>query len=76
MHFKVMDVMVVDSNLLQCLLQTDIQKITKKIQWKIQTLHKDFSPRNLNWENQHILYSFICDTLFTIQYVNVLTYTE
>jgi hypothetical protein len=34
-------------------------KRTKKIQWKIQTLHRDFSPRNPNRENQHILYSFI-----------------
>jgi hypothetical protein len=40
----------------------------KKIQCKIQTLHRYFSPRNPNRENQHILYSFICDTLFTIKY--------
>ena len=29
------------------------------MQWKIHTLYKDFSPRNPNRENQHILYSFI-----------------
>jgi hypothetical protein len=29
------------------------------IQWKIQTLHRYFSPGNPNWENQHILYPFI-----------------
>ena len=46
----------VNSNLVQYLLQTDIQKRTKKIQWQIQTLHRDFSPRNPNRENQHILY--------------------
>jgi hypothetical protein len=47
---------LVNSNLVQYLLQTDIQKRTKKIQWKIQTLHRDFSPGNPNRENQHILY--------------------
>ena len=31
----------------------------EKIQWKMQTLHRDFSSGNPNWENQHILYSFI-----------------
>jgi hypothetical protein len=46
----------VNSNLVQYLLQTDIQKRTKKIQWQIQTLHRDFSPGNPNRENQHILY--------------------
>jgi hypothetical protein len=46
----------VDSNLVQYLLQTDIQKRIEKIQWKIQTLHIDFSPGNPNRENQHILY--------------------
>jgi hypothetical protein len=44
------------SNLVQYLLQTDIQKRTEKIQWQIQTLHRDFSPGNPNRENQHILY--------------------
>jgi hypothetical protein len=38
----------VNSNLVQYLLQTDIQKRTEKIQWKIQTLHRDFSPENPN----------------------------
>jgi hypothetical protein len=50
------DVLVVNSNLVQYLLQTDIQKRTEKIQWQIQTLHRDFSPGNPNRENQHILY--------------------
>jgi hypothetical protein len=58
----------VNSNLVQYLLQTDIQKRTEKIQWQIQTLHRDFSPGNPNRENQHILYSYNCVTLFTIQY--------
>jgi hypothetical protein len=49
----------VNSNLVQYLLQTDIQKRTEKIQWQIQTLHRYFSPGNPNRENQHILYSFI-----------------
>jgi hypothetical protein len=56
----------VNSNLVQYLLQTDIQKRTEKIQWKIQTLHRDFSPGNPNWENQHILYSYI--VLHCLQY--------
>jgi hypothetical protein len=47
---------IVNPNLVQYLLQTDIQKRTEKIQWKIQTLHRDFSPGNPNRENQHILY--------------------
>jgi hypothetical protein len=47
---------IVNSNLVQYLLQTDIQKRTEKIQWQIQTLHRDFSPGNPNRENQHILY--------------------
>jgi hypothetical protein len=34
----------VNSNLVQYLLQTDIQKRTEKIQWQTQTLHRDFSP--------------------------------
>ena len=34
----------VNSNLVQYLLKTDIHKRTKKIQWQIQTLHRDFSP--------------------------------
>jgi hypothetical protein len=46
----------VNSNLVQYLLQTDIQKRTEKMQWQIQTLHRDFSPGNPNRENQHILY--------------------
>jgi hypothetical protein len=46
----------VNSNLVQYLLQTDIQKRTEKIQWQIQTLHRDFSLGNPNRENQHILY--------------------
>jgi hypothetical protein len=46
----------VNSNLVQYLLQTDIQKRIEKIQWQIQTLHRDFSPGNPNRENQHILY--------------------
>jgi reverse gyrase len=65
---EVEDLRVVNSNLVQYLLQTDIQKRTEKIQWQIQTLHRDFSPGNPNWENQHILYSYNCVTLFTIQY--------
>jgi hypothetical protein len=56
----------VNSNLVQYLLQTDIQKRTEKIQWKIQTLHRDFSPGNPNRENQHILYSYI--VLHCLQY--------
>ena len=40
----------VNSNLVQYLLQTDIQKRTEKIQWQIQTLHRDFSPGNPNRE--------------------------
>jgi hypothetical protein len=32
----------VNSNLVQYLLQTDIQKRTENIQWQIQTLHRDF----------------------------------
>jgi hypothetical protein len=47
---------IVNSNLVQYLLQTDIQKRTEKMQWQIQTLHRDFSPGNPNRENQHILY--------------------
>jgi hypothetical protein len=47
---------IVNSNLLQYLLQIDIQKRIEKIQWQIQTLHRDFSPGNPNRENQHILY--------------------
>jgi hypothetical protein len=47
---------IVNSNLVQYLLQTDIQRRTEKIQWQIQTLHRDFSPENPNRENQHILY--------------------
>jgi hypothetical protein len=46
----------INSNLVQYLLQSDIQKRTEKIQWQIQTLHRDFSPGNPNRENQHILY--------------------
>jgi hypothetical protein len=57
---------VVNSNLVQYLLQTDIQKRTEKIQWQIQTLHRDFSPGNPNRENQHILYSYI--VLHCLQY--------
>jgi hypothetical protein len=57
---------VVNPNLVQYLLQTDIQKRTEKIQWQIQTLHRDFSPGNPNRENQHILYSFI--VLHCLQY--------
>jgi hypothetical protein len=56
----------VNSNLVQYLLQTDIQKRTEKIQWQIQTLHRDFSPGNPNRENQHILYSYI--VLHCLQY--------
>jgi hypothetical protein len=56
----------VNSNLVQYLLQTDIQKRTEKIQWQIQTLHRDFSPGNPNRENQHILYSYIM--LHCLQY--------
>ena len=41
----------VNSNLVQYLLQTVIQKRTEKIQWQIQTLHRDFSPGNPNREN-------------------------
>jgi hypothetical protein len=48
--------LTVNSNLVQYLLQTDIQKRTEKMQWQIQTLHRDFSPGNPNRENQHILY--------------------
>ena len=48
--------MSVNSNLVQYLLQTDIKKRTEKIQWQIQTLHRDFSLGNPNRENQHILY--------------------
>jgi hypothetical protein len=36
-----------------------LSKRTEKMQWKIQTLHRDFSPGNPNRENQHLLYSFI-----------------
>jgi hypothetical protein len=57
---------IVNSNLVQYLLQTDIQKRTEKIQWQIQTLHRDFSPGNPNRENQHILYSYI--VLHCLQY--------
>jgi hypothetical protein len=39
----------VNSNLVQYLLQIDIQKRTENIQWKIQTLHRDFSPGNPNY---------------------------
>jgi hypothetical protein len=56
----------VNSNLVQYLLQIDIQKRTEKIQWQIQTLHRDFSPGNPNRENQHILYSYI--VLHCLQY--------
>jgi hypothetical protein len=59
-------VVIVNSNLVQYLLQTDIQKRTEKIQWQIQTLHRDFSPGNPNRENQHILYSYI--VLHCLQY--------
>jgi hypothetical protein len=55
-HEEVGELVVVNSNLVQYLLQTDIQKRTEKIQWQIQTLHRDFSPGNPNRENQHILY--------------------
>jgi hypothetical protein len=59
-HWKVfeddLEVKSVNSNLVQYLLQTDIQKRTEKMQWQIQTLHRDFSPGNPNRENQHILY--------------------
>jgi hypothetical protein len=58
--------LTVNSNLVQYLLQTDIQKRTEKIQWQIQTLHRDFSPGNPNRENQHILYSYI--VLHCLQY--------
>src|ERR1700722_11726134 len=58
----------VNPNLVQYLLQTDIQKRAENIQWQIQTLHRDFSSGNPNRENQHILYSYNCVTLFTIQY--------
>jgi hypothetical protein len=57
---------IVNSNLVQYLLQTDIQKRTEKIQWQIQTLHRDFSPGNPNRENHHILYSYI--VLHCLQY--------
>jgi hypothetical protein len=56
----------VNYNLVQCLLYTNIHKRIENIQWKIQTLHRDFSPRNPNRENQHILYSFI--VLHCLQY--------
>ena len=36
----------VNSNLVQYLLQTDIQKRTEKMQCQIQTLHRDFPPGN------------------------------
>jgi hypothetical protein len=65
-HYE--DTRSVNSNLVQYLLQTNIKKRTKKIQWQIQTLHRDFSPGNPNRENQYILYSYPCVTLFTIQY--------
>jgi hypothetical protein len=35
------------------------RKRTKKLQRKIQTLHRDFSCGNPNRKNYHILYSFI-----------------
>jgi hypothetical protein len=57
---------LVNSNLVQYLLQTDIKKRTEKIQWQIQTLHRDFSLGNPNRENQHILYSYI--VLHCLQY--------
>ena len=56
----------VNYNLVQYLLQIDIQKRTEKIQWQIQTLHRDFSPGNPNQENQHILYAYI--VLHCLQY--------
>jgi hypothetical protein len=58
----------VNSNLVQYLLQIDIQKRTEKIQWKIQTLHKDFSPGNPNWEKPTYIIFIHHVTLFTIQY--------
>ena len=57
--FSRFTVIPVNSNLVQYLLQTDIQKRIEKIQWQIQTFHRDFSPGNPNRENQHILYSSI-----------------
>jgi hypothetical protein len=65
-HVKLENPHDVNSNLVQYLLQTDIQKRTEKIQWQIQTLHRVFSPGNPNWENQHILYSYI--VLHCLQY--------
>jgi hypothetical protein len=60
----------VNSNLVQYLLQTDIQKRTEKIQWQIQTLHRDFSPGNPNRENQHILYSYtLCYIVYNTIYI-------
>ena len=56
MYVPTHQLLVVNSNLVQYLLQTDIQKRTENIQWQIQTLHRDFSPGNPNRENQHILY--------------------
>jgi hypothetical protein len=64
--FPIKKIRCVNSNLVQYLLQTDIQKRTEKIQWQIQTLHRDFSPGNPNRENQHILYSYI--VLHCLQY--------
>ena len=58
----------VNSNLVQYLLQTDIHKRTEKIQWKIQTLHRDFSPGNPNREKPAYIIFIHCVTLFTIQY--------
>jgi uncharacterized protein CbrC (UPF0167 family) len=65
-HDLCLNMLPVNSNLVQYLLQTDIRKRTEKIQWQIQTLHRDFSPGNPNRENQHILYSYI--VLHCLQY--------
>jgi hypothetical protein len=54
------EVFYVDFNLVQYFTAKIFSiKEKKKIQWKIHTLHKDFSLGNRNEENQHIIYSFI-----------------
>jgi hypothetical protein len=60
----------VNSNLVQYLLQTDIQKRTENIQWQIQTLHRDFSPGNPNREKPaYIILIHLCYIVYNTIYI-------
>ena len=51
-----LDNLFVNSNLVKYLLQIDIQKITEKIQWKIQTLNTEIFPLETQTGKTNIYY--------------------